>query len=542
MKKILLSLMTILALGITSNTKAQCTIQVSNLVITAGVPQQLQNPERCKYTLDATFDVKGNNGFKYLFFHTWFASSYPNPAIFNCSGSTNATDPGNVAQLGTTIYEANKSILDFGFIGLKDLLAPIAPGVKTDITANIAQAPNYPNNDNNAGQLVALNMAASAFVTKDVVDPTILHFEVNGLELEISGVCSGSLPAVVTDVWGSNSTGSQLGTSKSKLSAQCYICGEPQSFNDPSIALLKICATSPFRFDIGLQTESTTDIHVVYKIYATDPTVDGDPNEPGIQIVPNPATDPLLYTSGTITMNKNINGGAYTPDPAELPSPYCCFDPWAQWPIYAIVSGEEFTNKIASPLSDVGCATLPVTLKSFTAVRKNSDVVELKWETATEENSKGFEVQRKLSNGVWQSIIFVATKAINGNSNSPLKYDFTDLNNARGITQYRLKQVDIDGKQYYSQIRSVRGEGQKAKTIIYPNPSGDGKVTVVFEDANSPRDVSLLDVSGRTLKQWKGVTNNTIQVDNLNAGFYTVRIVNMETGEQVVEKFIVNKR
>ena len=102
--------------------------------------------------------------------------------------------------------------------------------------------------------------------------------------------------------------------------------------------------------------------------------------------------------------------------------------------------------------------------------------------------------------------------------------------------------MDIDGKQAYSVIRSVRGEGQKGKTIIYPNPSGDGKVNIVFENANSIRDVSLMDVSGKTLKQWKGVTNNNIQIDNLNAGFYTVRIVNIETGEQVVEKFIVNKR
>jgi len=102
--------------------------------------------------------------------------------------------------------------------------------------------------------------------------------------------------------------------------------------------------------------------------------------------------------------------------------------------------------------------------------------------------------------------------------------------------------VYIDGKQAYSIIRSVRGEGQKYNTIIYPNPSGDGKVNIVFEGINSIRDVSLMDVSGKTLKQWKGVTNNNIHIENLNAGFYTVRIVDVETGEQVVEKFIVNKR
>jgi hypothetical protein len=40
----------------------------------------------------------------------------------------------------------------------------------------------------------------------------------------------------------------------------------------------------------------------------------------------------------------------------------------------------------------------------------------------------------------------------------------------------------------------------------------------------------------------RGVTNNNITIENLSAGFYTVRIVNNETGEQVVEKFVVNKR
>ena len=120
-------------------------------------------------------------------------------------------------------------------------------------------------------------------------------------------------------------------------------------------------------------------------------------------------------------------------------------------------------------------------------------------------------------------------------SQTPCVLDY-QINNGGGSCP------DLNGKQSYSLIRSVRGEGQKAKTIIYPNPSGDGKVSIVFDDASSIRDVSLMDVSGKTLRQWKGVTNNNIQIDNLNSGFYTVRIVNIETGEQVVEKFIVNKR
>jgi hypothetical protein len=131
---------------------------------------------------------------------------------------------------------------------------------------------------------------------------------------------------------------------------------------------------------------------------------------------------------------------------------------------------------------------------------------------------------------------------MNGTSNYPLSYEFTDLNDSKGITQYRLRQLDRDGKQAYSLIRAVRGEGQKIKTIIFPNPSNDGNVTVVFEDKDAIRDVSLMDVNGRLIKQWKNIRNNTLQIENLFTGFYSLRIVNAETGEQTVEKIVIKNR
>ena len=103
-------------------------------------------------------------------------------------------------------------------------------------------------------------------------------------------------------------------------------------------------------------------------------------------------------------------------------------------------------------------------------------------------------------------------------------------------------QLDIDGKQSYSQIRAVRGEGQKGKTIVYPNPSSDGKINVVFEDKEVSRNVSLTDVNGRVIRQWKNVLSNTLQIENLMSGFYTLRIINSETGEQIVEKIVVKNR
>jgi hypothetical protein len=184
---------------------------------------------------------------------------------------------------------------------------------------------------------------------------------------------------------------------------------------------------------------------------------------------------------------------------------------------------------------------LPVNFKSFAATR-NKNIVALKWTTASESNNVGFEIQRLTGGSSWQTVSFVYTQATGGNSSSDLNYSYNDLNSTKGVTQYRIRQVDIDQKSRYSEIRAVRGDGQSGKTIVFPNPvlSG-GKINVVFEDANGTRDVSLIDLNGRQVRQWKGVTNNNLQIENLTPGFYNLKIIIRETGEQAIEKIVVNK-
>ena len=110
------------------------------------------------------------------------------------------------------------------------------------------------------------------------------------------------------------------------------------------------------------------------------------------------------------------------------------------------------------------------------------------------------------------------------------------------MTQYRIRQVDQDSRYKYSIIRAVRGDGQAGSTVVYPNPTSNGRVTVVFDDASVTRDISLFDMTGRAIKQWKNVNNNNIQIENLVAGVYSLRIVVPATGELSVEKIVVNKR
>jgi hypothetical protein len=184
------------------------------------------------------------------------------------------------------------------------------------------------------------------------------------------------------------------------------------------------------------------------------------------------------------------------------------------------------------------CGALPVNMGSFTAVR-NRNKVALKWETLTEQNNRGFYVQRN-TKGVWENRAFVFSAASGGNSNDLLTYTFNDDNNEKGVSQYRIQQVDLDGKVTFTPIRSVKGLEQANKIIVYPNPSEDGKVNVVFEEQGA-KNVIVSDISGRMVRQYRNVVNNLV-VDGLDPGLYLFQIIDLSTTETSVEKVIIKKR
>lgn len=187
-----------------------------------------------------------------------------------------------------------------------------------------------------------------------------------------------------------------------------------------------------------------------------------------------------------------------------------------------------------------GCLPLPVAFKSFSVVRSNS-TVNLSWETLFESKNSGFFIEKNIGNNVWKECTFVQSKAINGESNIPLTYFYQDINTHKGITQYRIRQINFDGKATYSEIRSIRGDGQTIKTVVYPNPSTDGDVNILFEEANSVKDIMLIDATGKIVRQWKSVAKNNMQISNLLSGMYILKVSIPETGKSFMQKIIVNR-
>ena len=113
---------------------------------------------------------------------------------------------------------------------------------------------------------------------------------------------------------------------------------------------------------------------------------------------------------------------------------------------------------------------LPIELTSFTFSVLNNGIINLNWQTATEVNNYGFEVERTSLHKInWEKIGFVQG---NGNSNSPKNYSFTDKPIGGSEFKYRLKQIDFDGQYEYSPEVVVKLETPANFSLKqnFPNP------------------------------------------------------------------------
>ena len=111
---------------------------------------------------------------------------------------------------------------------------------------------------------------------------------------------------------------------------------------------------------------------------------------------------------------------------------------------------------------------LPVELVAFNGLQ-DRNVINLYWETASELNNAGFEVQMSVGTG-FQKIGYVAG---HGTSDIHHHYRFSHELDAEGRYQFRLKQIDFDGSFSYSQIFASEWLQDALPIVlkVYPNPT-----------------------------------------------------------------------
>ncbi len=205
-------------------------------------------------------------------------------------------------------------------------------------------------------------------------------------------------------------------------------------------------------------------------------------------------------------------------------SSYCFF----------VLATDSVGNMEALRLNEINCTkingvTLPVTSLTFKGTNQGKDNL-LEWSTATEYNSKEFQLERSLTGSSFNNI---ATLPAAGNSTISKNYLYKDynINQLNSNTMYyRLKQVDLNGNFKYTNIIKLN-YNQKAnvKSIVYPNPT-QGLITITIGDKGLiGTQAILLDANGKMLQQVKiTATSQSFDLSKFTNGVYFIRLNNKE--------------
>jgi hypothetical protein len=179
-------------------------------------------------------------------------------------------------------------------------------------------------------------------------------------------------------------------------------------------------------------------------------------------------------------------------------------------------------------------APLPITLIDFKAVKVNTTAL-LQWETAKEEHTSHFIVERSADSRSWKSIGQVTAA---GNSNAILKYELNDETPLQGSNYYRLKTIFPDGGHEMSMIRRLEFSEQTGKIMIVPNPAHKSATLVLDKTYKAPIQVKVSNILGQTIHTYTipaGTNKYPIDLDGMAQGMYTISIDRYESIKLIVE-------
>ncbi len=180
---------------------------------------------------------------------------------------------------------------------------------------------------------------------------------------------------------------------------------------------------------------------------------------------------------------------------------------------------------------------LPVEMTDL-IYQKNRNQIILKWETKTETNNAGWEIQEGIGSkeqGTWKKIGFVIGK---GTTTEKQNYNFASpISRNASQLSFRLKQIDLDGTFKYSNKIEVTNEIPNTFSLEqnYPNPFNPATTIKFSLPENGKVNLTIFDLLGRQVRQladkemeanyqeisWDGKNDKGVSV---SSGVYFYRI------------------
>jgi hypothetical protein len=175
-------------------------------------------------------------------------------------------------------------------------------------------------------------------------------------------------------------------------------------------------------------------------------------------------------------------------------------------------------------------STLPIKLKSFKAHVVNNGVL-VEWETAAEINNDNFSIERSTDGVIFSEIGKVKGA---GNSTIVLDYSLLDENPLAGVSYYRLKQTDYDGKfEVFNPVSVNMKEksGEVNSVHVYPNPFLNTFTADIICTESKDLEIQIISYNSQVISSEKlhvDAGKNTYQFSSpteLNTGIYILRII-----------------
>jgi hypothetical protein len=172
-------------------------------------------------------------------------------------------------------------------------------------------------------------------------------------------------------------------------------------------------------------------------------------------------------------------------------------------------------------------APLPIELSSFTGLSEGAKN-KLEWTTMSETNNDYFSLERSENGNSFEQFANIDGA---GNSTRKLDYFSYDHSPFNGITYYRLKQTDFDGKYTYSSVISIENNlDEIAISNVHPNPTTDDLNFDFYSPVKGTVKIQILDLTGRVVVDKEqnveeGKSSLNTEMGSLAKGIYSLKVI-----------------